>query len=161
LCDNNNPNQNDFLNAINVSNLIHNFLKGNKFYKIKFHLNKENEFEGLEMIKKIEKTDKIECPKDLENNLNLKSLLNKASPIIAKQSEIANNALLNSANNLFNKSNKIEKGVNFMRNINSNFSNTAATPIKTESKVFNIDTEKLTKINNLPYQECSFSTKSI
>lgn len=157
LDDNQNPNISfNFISQINFSNLLQIFFKGKKFYKIKFNLNKENEFESFEIIKKLENANKIECPIDLENKQNLRSYLNKPSPTITKQSEAINNALITSANNLFNKSNKIEKGVNFIRNNKNNnlLTTSAATPVKTEAKVFPLEIERLApKIQNLPYQE--------
>jgi len=150
-------NQNNIFNLLsnfNISNLIQNFLKGNKFYKIKFHFNKENVFDSLEMVKNFDKDEKIECPIDLENTHNIKSLFNKTSTSVNKQfGEHANNTLINHTNNLFNKSNKIEKGVNYIRNINSNFPNSSSTPIKKEAKLFPIEIEKPNKVQNSLNQE--------
>jgi len=149
----------DFLQNLNISNLVQNSLKGNKFYKIKLYLNKEYEYEGLEMIRKIENIDNIKYPKDLDNNTknNLSSLLNKQSPPKAKLNENYNHNLLNSANNSFNKSNKIEKGISFNKNIttptiinNNLLINSSNAPIKTQPKIIPLDIPKSMKMSTSP-----------
>lgn len=148
--DNNNNNNKtgitDFFNRLKISKLVLDSLKGNRFYEIKFNLNKENQLQNLEMVKKFDREKKIECPIDLDNKHNLSNHFNKLSPLINKQIDITNNFLIHNSNNLFNKSNKIEKGINFNKNNNNNFLNSNLNPKKTEAKAQLVEIEKLTMI---------------
>jgi len=154
---NNNCHFKNFWENINLSNLIRNSLKGNKYYKIKFNFSKDNEFECFEMLKNFENVINIKSQNNSDSKPNLSNLIDKSPSIISnKNVEQSNNNinLLTSANNSFNKSNKIEKGVNITKGNNNNL-NISMTPIKSEIKSIPkpIDLTKLNKATLIPKKE--------
>lgn len=138
LLDFNNPN---FIDDLEISVLVQNSLKPNKNYRINFNFDAKNDFEKFEMIKKITDSE-VNTPVKELNNSNKTFFSNlKQNPVTLTPKIADNSNISNTPTNFFNKSNKIQKGINLISNV------------KTETKLTALDPTKINKGQISPRKE--------